>query len=112
MKYIRQYAKLLKKQIALEEILKDLKPTVQKELRKCLDQKAIADNVEFHITSKAKKEYPAALTEQIKQLRADAEASGKVKTSYAESFDAYIPKSVKEEVLAKSSSDYRKHFNI
>lgn len=111
MKYIKQYAKLYKKLLALEEILKDIKPLAQKELRKCVDQKAIADNVEFHITNKTKKEYPAAVTEQIKQIRTDAENSGKVKISYSESFDAYVPKSVKEEVLAKASSDYRKHFN-
>lgn len=110
MTYLKQYAKFYKKMIAYDEILKDLKPLAQKELKKQPDQKAITGGVEFHMTSKVTKEYPQVITEAIKILREDASGKGLVKEKTVPTFDAYIPKSVKESVLSKDVNDYRKYF--
>ncbi len=112
MKYLKIYAKLYKKAEALKEILSDLKPLAQKELKRCPDGKTIVTDVEFHMTTKTTNEYSDEVKSRIEALRAEAKESGKVKVKETESFDAYIPKSAKETVLAKSSTDYRKHFGV
>jgi hypothetical protein len=109
MKNLKIYSKYYKKVQALNEILKDLKPAVLRELKKCPDGQAIVDDVEYHRTIKITKTYPKEVTEAINSLRENADL---VSSKETESFDAYIPKSVKDEVLAKSSTDFKKYFSV
>ena len=108
---LKQYAKILKKKLAYDAILKDIQPAALKELKKQPENRAIVSDVEFHITFKNAKQYPESVTEQINQIREDAVNSGKVKTLVTTTFDAQIPKSVKENVLAQVT-DYKKHFSL
>jgi hypothetical protein len=108
-KALKQYSKFLKKKLAAEEILKDLKPLALRELKKCKDGQAVVDDVEYHLTTKSETIYPESVTERIKELRDAAKESGKTKTKTTEAFDAQIPKSVKETVLSKIL-DYKKYF--
>ena len=109
MKDLKQYSKYLKKKLAAEEILKDLKPFALRELKKCKDGKAVVDDVEYHLTTKSETIYPESVTEQIKELREKARNAGKVKIKTSDAFDAQIPKSVKEIVLGKVN-DFKKYF--
>lgn len=109
MKALNQYSKILKKKLAMDEILKDLKPLALRELKKCKDGQAVVDDVEYHLTTKTETQYPDSVNERIKELREEAKAKGKVKLRTSEAFDAQIPKSVKETVLAKVL-DYKKYF--
>ncbi len=109
--YLKQYAKILKKKLAAEAILKDLHPLAFKELKRSPDGKAIVSDVEFHLTSKVTTQYPDDVNEKIKQLREDAKESGKVKILSSESFDAQIPKSTKKKVLS-TVPDYKKYFSL
>lgn len=109
--YLKQYAKAVKKKLAVDAILKDLHPLAFKELKKQPDGKAVVSDVEFHLTSKVTTQYPDDVNEKIKQLREEAKESGKVKILSSESFDAQIPKSTKKKVLA-TVPDYKKHFSL
>ena len=106
---LKQYSKYLKKKLAADEILKDLQPLVLRELRRCKEGKAVEDDVEYHLTTKTSINYPASVNDKIKELREEAKAKGKCKTRSVEAFDAQIPRSVKENVLARVP-DYRKYF--
>jgi hypothetical protein len=112
MTYLKLYAKLLKKSLALTEILKDIKPLTIKELKRFPDMQAVKDGVEFHMTTKSKKEYPDDVKLAIEALRTSSESAGHVKITSINTLDAYVPKSVKDTVLARASADYRKHFRI
>jgi hypothetical protein len=109
--YLKAYAKAYKKKLAADAILKDLHPLAFKELKKHKEGKAVVSDVEFHLTNKVTKKYPDEVTDEINRLREDAFNSGKVKTVSAQSFDAQIPKSTKEKVLA-TITDYKKHFSL
>jgi len=111
LKALKTYAKFFKKKAAYEEILSDIKPNALRELKKQPEGKADVDGIEFHVTNKTTKKYSEELTTQIKKLREDEEEAGKVKTSSTESFDASIPRSVKESVLS-DVSDFKKHFDL
>jgi len=111
MKALKNYSKYFKKKCAYEEILKDIHPAALRELKKCPEGKTDIDGVEFHVTNKPKKEYTEEVKAKIKQIREDEEKAGRVDVSSTESFDASIPRSVKEKVLAVVS-DFRKHFGL
>ena len=109
MKNLKLYSKYLKKKLAADEILKDLKPLALRELKRCEDGQAVVDDVEYHLTTKTETVYPESVTEKIKELREEARESGKTKIKTFEAFDASIPKSVKDVVLSKVA-DFKKYF--
>lgn len=118
MRSLRKYAKYLKKKLAYESILKDLQEPALRELRKQENGQAIVDEVEFHVTKKVTKEFStrteellAEMREKTKQLKEMDERDGLVVIKEKETFDAYIPKSTKEDVLAEVN-DYKKHFAL
>lgn len=113
---LKLYAKYYKKQRAIEAILQDLHPLALRELKKYPDGKTDFDGVEFHLTKKVEKKYDEFVEIELKELRdkintikKDAEGKGKVILNEKETFDAQIPRSVKEEVLL-SIPEYRKYF--
>lgn len=116
MNAIKQYSKYLKKMKAAEEILKELKAQVLRELRKYPDGKAIVDDVEYHLTKKTETKYATEVEERMKELRKLIEKikegekeAGRAVTTEKETFDAYIPKSNLENVLG-SVTDYKNFF--
>jgi len=109
MSALKQYSKYLKKKLAADEILKDLQPLALRELRKCREGKAVEDDVEYHLTTKTTINYPKTVNEKIQELREEARTKGKCKSRSVEAFDAYIPKSVKENVLAQVT-DFKRYF--
>lgn len=118
MKALKQYAKMYIKLKAIEEILKDLHPTVLRELRKYPEGKADFDGVEFHLTKKVERKYQKDIEEKLKELRkmidglkAEAEQNGMVEITEKETFDASIPRSAKEQILAKVT-EYKKYFGV
>lgn len=118
MRTLKKYAKYLKKKLAYEAILKDLQEAALRELRKQENGQAIVDEVEFHVTRKFERKYSDAIEEMLKEARAkikeiqeNEEKAGRVVMKEKESFDAYIPKSTKEDVLAEIN-DFKKHFSL
>ncbi len=118
MKSLKKYARFLKKKLAYEEILKDLQETCLRELRKADNGQAIVDEVEFHLTKKTERKYSDSVEEtlkakrkEIKDLQEEEEKAGRVVLKYKETFDSYIPKSTREDVLAEVT-DYKKHFSL
>jgi hypothetical protein len=106
---LKKYSKYLKKKLAMEEILDDLKPLALRELKRSKDGQAIVDDVEYHLTEKSTTSYPDEVNHKIQTLREEARNSGKCKIKSREAFDAYLPKSSKETVLAKIT-DYKNYF--
>lgn len=118
MKATKKYAKFLKKKLAYEEILKDLQEPVLRELKKAENGQAIVDEVEFHVTRKFDRKYSTEIEAQLKEKRKQIEEikeveekAGRVVLKEKPSFDAYIPKSTREDVLAEVP-DYKKHFAL
>ncbi|MEG8946628.1 hypothetical protein [Rosettibacter firmus] len=118
MKFLKAYAKYYKMYKAFEEILKDLHPLALRELKKYPEGKADYDGVEFHLTKKVEKKFDEFVEVQLKELRdkineikKEAEQRGDVIINEKETFDAQIPRSSKEEVLA-TVKDYKKYFAI
>jgi hypothetical protein len=122
MQALKKYARLHKKKLALEEILSDLKGEALEELKACPDGKAVAEDIEFNLSTKTDKVYPestqaqidridkAAKTE-IKALKEAAESAGLVEISFEKILVAKLPRSVKDKVLAKIA-EFRKYFEI
>lgn len=115
---LKMYAKIYIKIKALDEILKDLQPLALRELKKFPDGKADFDGVEFHLTKKSEKKYDEIVEAELKQMRdkinqlkQDAEENGKVIINEKETFDASIPRSSKDQVLA-TIPDYKKYFSL
>lgn len=118
MKNLKQYAKYLKRKQAYEEILKDLHEPALRELKRLPDGQAVLSDVEFHITKKVERKYSTAVDailkekrSEIERIKKDEEDAGRVKLSEKETFDAYIPKSAKDTVLAQVN-DYKKYFAL
>ncbi|MCZ7608871.1 MAG: hypothetical protein M5U17_01780 [Ignavibacterium sp.] len=118
MKSLKKYAKFLKKKLAYEEILRDLQEACLRELRKEDNGQAIVDEVEFHLTKKTERKYSNAIEEvlrakrkEIKDMQEAEEEAGRVVLKHKETFDSYIPKSTREDVLAEVL-DYKKHFSL
>lgn len=118
MKYLKAYAKYYKKLKAMDEILKDIHPMALRELKKYPDGKADFDGVEFHITKKVEKKFDEffeaelkEMRDKINELKKEAEEKGRVILNEKETFDAQIPRSNKEEVLARIK-EYKKYFCI
>lgn len=118
MKNLKLYAKYYIKMKAMEEILKDLQPLALRELKKQPEGKADFNGVEFHITKKVEKKFDEFVEAELKEMREKisemkqaAEEKGRVILNERETFDAQIPRSTKEEVLA-SVTEYKKYFAI
>ncbi|WP_337871602.1 hypothetical protein [Ignavibacterium sp.] len=118
MKALKSYAKFYKKMKAFEEILKDLHPLALRELKKHPDGKADLDGVEFHLTKKVEKKFDEFVEAELKELRdkinelkKDAEEKGRIIINEKETFDAQIPRSVKESVLGEVN-EYKKWFSL
>jgi hypothetical protein len=118
MNALTTYAKYLKKKLGYDAILKDLHEQALRELRKYENGRYVVSGVEFHVTAKVEKKYSDKVEEQMKELRgriseikAKEEEAGRVVMSEKITFDASIPKSVREEVLAEVP-DYKKHFAL
>ncbi|BDQ03514.1 hypothetical protein [Ignavibacterium sp.] len=118
MKALKLYAKYYKKMKAMDEILKDLHPLALRELKKYPEGKADFEGVEFHLTKKVEKKFDEFIEAELKemrdkinQLKQEAEEKGRVILNERETFDAYIPRSSKDQVLA-GIPDYRKYFAI
>lgn len=118
MKSLKKYAKFLKKKLAYEEILKDLQEPCLRELRKADNGQAIVDEVEFHITKKVERKYSDVIEvilkekrKSIKEIQDEEEKAGRVELKEKITFDAYIPKSTREDVLAEVL-DYKKYFSL
>lgn len=107
---LTKYAKILKKKLAYDEILKDIKPAAIKELKRQRGKATISD-VEFHLTTKKEIAYSKELKDKIKVLRTEELNTGKAKVLATQTLNAEIPKSVKEKVLAQVT-DYKKHFSL
>lgn len=112
MRALKKYSMLLKRKLAYEEMLKDIKNEVLRELKKCDNGQAVVDEVEYHTTIKVSNKYPKDLTEQIKAMQEKAKDQGLVKTKESDSFDAYIPKSSKVLVLARAVPEFKKFFGL
>lgn len=118
MKALKLYARYYKTMKAMDEILKDLHPLALRELKKYPEGKADYDGVEFHLTKKIEKKFDEfveaelkKLRDKINELKKEAEEKGRVILNEKETFDAQIPRSSKEEVLA-TVKDYKKYFQI
>lgn len=118
MRALKLYSKYLKKKLAYERILKELKNECMRELQRTEDGKAIVDDIEYHLTKKVEREYYPQIEEELRLLRKRIEEikemeerEGRVKIKEKITFDSYIPYSVIEKVLAQVS-DYRKFFGI
>jgi hypothetical protein len=122
MQALKKYARLHKKKLALEEILSDLKGEALEELKACPDGKAVAEDVEFNLSTTTKKVFPELVQKEIDSinkeaklktdtLKVAAENANQVEVSSEKILVAKLPKSVKEKVLAKIP-DYRKYFEI
>lgn len=118
MKALKLYAKFYKKLKAMDEILKDLHPLALRELKKQPEGKADYDGVEFHLTKKVEKKFDEFVEAELKEMRdkinelkKEAEEKGRLILSEKETFDAQIPRSSKEQVLA-SVIEYKKYFAI
>jgi uncharacterized membrane-anchored protein YjiN (DUF445 family) len=118
MKAIQLYAKHLIRSKAHAEILADLKDQVLRELQRTEKGKAISCGVEFHLTKKITRKYAKDIADILKDLKAQeeqqkklAEESGKFREKETPTFDASIPKSTEEKILA-GVPDYKKHFGI
>lgn len=118
MKALKLYAKYYKRLKAMDEILKDLHPLALRELKKCPEGKADLEGVEFHVTKKTEKKFDEFveaklkdMREQINLIKQEAEEKERVVIVERETFDAQIPRSSKEQVLA-SITDYKKYFAL
>ncbi len=118
MKALKLYSKYLKRKLAYERILKELKNECLRELMRTEDGKAIVDDVEYHLTKKIEREYLPQVEETLKNLRKKIEEikeleekEGRVKIKEKVTFDSYIPFSVVESVLAQVP-DFRKFFGL
>lgn len=117
---LQKYAHHFKQKRAHEKILSDLRKEVLAELKATAEGNAIAGEVEFHLTKKLSATvYPAdiqdvinSLQQQIDDTKKNADEAGKVRRKYSAAFDASIPKSAEEDVLAEASNDFRKHFKL
>ena len=117
---LQQYAEHYKQKLAHERIMKDLKKEALKELKTFDGGKTNLNSVELHVTSKLREvilpkdiqDMIEGLQSQIADTKKNADAAGKVKYKYSTTFDASIPKSVEEKVLAEASETYKKHFKI
>lgn len=117
MKNIKKYALLLVKRDAIDEILKDLKNGVLRELKKLPEGKQIVEGVDFHRTFAVTRKYAKDIADVLKDLKKKieeqkkrAEDAGKVRITKTETFDAEIPKQMKEQ-LFDEVAEYRHHFN-
>lgn len=118
MKALKLYAKYYKTMKAMDEILKDLHPLALRELKKYPEGKTDLDGVEFHLTKKVEKKFDEfveveirEMRDKINELKKQAEEKGRVILNEKETFDAQIPRSSKDQVLA-SVRDYKKYFAI
>lgn len=117
---LQKYAHHFKQKRAQEKILSDLRKEVLVELKEASDGKAIAGDVEFHLTKKLSATiYPKDIQDVIDSLqlqlddtKKNADEAGKVRRKYSAAFDASIPKSAEEEVLSAASNEYKKHFKL
>ncbi len=108
---LKNYSKFLKKKLAAEAILEDLKPNVLIELKKFSDGQTVCDDVEYHITTSSSTSFNEEVNDAIKSIKENAKQAGKFKVETKETFNASIPKSVKEKVLAKIT-DYKNYFGL
>jgi len=113
---LKKYSKYLKKALAYDAMCKDMKDQVMRELKRQPEGQAVCDGVEYHLTTKTVRTYNDP---KLKEMKAQVEAlekqlleAGAVKIKENETFDAYIPKSSKETVLARAVPDYKKHFSV
>jgi hypothetical protein len=118
MNAIQLYAKHLIKEKAHAEICADVKEQALRELQRLEDGKAEAFGVEFHLTTKVTTKYAKDIADILKDLKAQeeqqkklAKESAKYREKRTPTFDASIPKSTEETILA-GVPDYRKHFGI
>jgi hypothetical protein len=118
MNAIKLYAKHLIHAKAHADICADLKDQVLRELRQIETGKATASGVEFHRTTKVTTKYAQDIADILRDLKAQeeqqkklAKESGKYREKRTPTFDASIPKSTEETVLA-GVPDYRRHFGI
>lgn len=108
---LTKYAKILKKKLAYDEILKDVKPAAIKELKRQPGKKATISDVEFHLTTKKEISYSKELKDKIKVLREDEVKTGAATVLATQTLNAELPKAVKDKVLS-SVTDYKKHFSL
>jgi hypothetical protein len=106
---LKLYSKFLKKKLAAEAILEDLKPNVLIELKKFTDGQTVCDDVEYHITNSSSTKFADDVNEQIKAIKENAKQANKFTLEVKETFNAAIPKSVKEKVLLKIT-EYKNYF--
>lgn len=117
-KALKAYSKAYKQLKAYEAICKDLKKEVLRDLNKEPEGKAVVEGVEFHKSKKVEKSFPRIqpildkLNAKIKQLKDTAEQTGNFKTKETPNFNASIPKSVTDSVLASCCKDYKRRFKI
>lgn len=117
-KALKAYAKAYKIMMANKAICKDLAKQCYRDLNNEKEGKAIVDGVEFHQSVKVEKSFPKIqtildkLNDKIKQLKETAEQTGQVTKKGTPIINASIPKSATDQVLAKSSADYKKHFKV
>lgn len=117
MKSLKLYSKILKKKLACEAILKAHHAQVMLEIKRSGGQ-AICDGVEYHLTKKIDTKFTPELEAELKGLRdmidlkkSDAKRLNQIKETVKETFDAAIPKSTREEMLAEVP-EYKKYFGV
>lgn len=118
MRALKLYSKYLKRKLAYENILKELKDECLRELKRTENGKAVVDGVEYHLTKKVERKYMPNVEEELKKLRKMIdeikeleEKEGRVILKEKETFDSYIPASSLEAMLAEVP-EYRKFFGI
>jgi hypothetical protein len=118
MNAIQLYARHLIRAKAHAAICADLKDQALRELQRTAAGKETADGVEFHLTTKVTLKYAKDIADILKDLKAQEEQqkklameSGKYRAKKTPTFDAAIPKSTEESILA-GVPDYKKHFGI
>jgi phenylalanyl-tRNA synthetase alpha subunit len=117
---LQKYAYHFKQKRAQEKILSDLRKEVLAELKVIEGGNTVVGDVEFHMTKKLSatifpkdiQDVIDSLQQQIDDIKQNADEAGKVKRKYSAAFDASVPKSAEEEVLAAASNDYKKHFKL
>jgi hypothetical protein len=117
---LQQYADQYKKKIACERIMSDLKKEAKKELNAIEGKSTSLAGVKFHMTQKLKETIYSDgvqkiiddLKQKIETQKENAENVGDVTKKYSKTFDAEIPESAEEELLAEASDDYKKYFKV